>query len=126
MTIEPVDPATAAQAFRVCPDPLGNGATDLEAMAQRSDCVRVTGADGELVMALQLRHGPERDVLWVAGAAGQGASDWTRNGLAVAEHKARACRANAVGFQTARRGLVKRAQAGGYRVAGYILIKDLT
>lgn len=125
MTLEPVDPATAAHAFRVCPDPLGRGFTDLDHLAHSSDCVRVSGAAGELFMALQLRRGLERDVLWINGAAGQGASDWTRNGLAVAEHQAAQCRAHAVGFQTARRGLVKRAQASGYRVAGYILMKEL-
>lgn len=125
LILQKVDPATVAQLLSVCPDPLGQGMTDIEAMAARSDCLRVTGPAGDLVMALQLRTGTERSVLWIAGAAGQGATDWTYNGLAVAEHKAAACGAQAVAFQTARRGLVRRAEASGYRVAGYILIKEL-
>lgn len=125
LTVQAIDAATAAQLLRVCPDPLGTGATDVDALAQRSDCVRIVGQGGDLVLALQLRQGPGRDVLWIAGAAGQGAHDWTHNGLAVAEHNARQCRAHAVAFQTARKGLVRRAQAKGYRVTGYILTKDL-
>lgn len=125
MTVQPIPAAQAAELFRACPDPLGEGATDLHALADRSACYLVKGEAGTLAMALQMRVGLTRDVFWINAAAGQGANDWTRNGLAVAEFKARECRAHAVGFQTARRGLVRRAQAQGYRLAGFILLKDL-
>jgi hypothetical protein len=34
-------------------------------------------------------------------------------------------RFRSIGFQTARRGLVKKAEQHGYRVAAYIMRKDL-
>ena len=62
--------------------------------------------------------------LWVQAAGGYGKYDLTSLILAKTERLA-AGKFNSVGFQTRRRGLVKKASALGYKVDGYILRKLL-
>lgn len=66
-------------------------------------------------------HGGE---LWVQAAGGNARADLTRIGLAAIEYQA-AGKFQSVGFQTRRTGLVKKAQALGYTIDGYILRKTL-
>ncbi|MDO9011331.1 MAG: hypothetical protein Q7U78_05925 [Gallionella sp.] len=61
--------------------------------------------------------------LWVQAAGGSGAVDLSAFGLAVIEQQAAAAGLGSVGFQTRRRGLVRKAARAGYQVDGYIMRK---
>lgn len=63
------------------------------------------------------------DTVCIHGAAGLAAEDLTAIGLALIEECARQAGARQVKFQTARRGLVRKAEKAGYMVAGWILKK---
>lgn len=76
---------------------------------------------GRLLMVLDLRG----DLLWIGGAVGKGSGDLTAAGLAFAEATARQAGCMAVGFQTARRGLVRKALRLGYVADGFQLKKAL-
>lgn len=76
---------------------------------------------GRLLMVLQLRGSQ----LWIQGAVGTGSGDLTLNGLQFAEATARKVGCTSVGFQTARRGLVRKATRLGYRADGSQLTKAL-
>lgn len=65
----------------------------------------------------------DNGVAWIDAAKGTGATDWTAHLLPIIEAQAAGCKA--VGFQTARRGLVKKARQQGYTVTGWILKKKL-
>lgn len=76
---------------------------------------------GRLLMVLQLR-GPQ---LWIQGAVGNGPGDLTQDGLQFVEATARQAGCTSVAFQTARRGLVRKATRMGYRAEGSQLTKAL-
>lgn len=63
--------------------------------------------------------------LWIQGAGGADSADLTQAGLAACEIEARGRGLESVGFQTRRRGLVKKAIKAGYEIDGYILRKRL-
>lgn len=63
--------------------------------------------------------------LWIQAAGGKDAQDLTRLGLAAIEAQGKAARFESVGFQTRRKGLVKKAQALGYEIDGFILRKKI-
>lgn len=79
------------------------------------------GDGGKLALALM----PIARELWVQAAGGLGNSDLTRAGLEHTEERAAAGGFQSVGFQTRRKGLVKKAQAQGYQIDGYILRKKI-
>jgi hypothetical protein len=62
--------------------------------------------------------------LWVQAAGGRSAQDLTKVGLAKIESQA-AGLYESVGFQTRRRGLVRKAQREGYEIDGYIMRKKI-
>lgn len=115
----------AAQAFAVLAgmDPAGQ-ATPASA-ASSGECYRVQAERGALCYSVSFTDA----TAWIHGAAGQG-QGMTAEGLAMIEAQAitRGCRR--VGFQTIRRGLVRRALRQGYRItsnvgAGFVLVKQL-
>lgn len=61
--------------------------------------------------------------LWIQAAGGKAKIDLTDLGLGAIEAQAKAARFESVGFQTRRKGLVKKAIAHGYEIDGYILRK---
>lgn len=79
--------------------------------------------DGELVFTVRAQNG----VFWIDGAIGQAGQggDMTAQGLGFLEAMAKAAQCASIGFATARAGLVKKAERQGYRVAGWILKKQL-
>lgn len=120
-----VTAAEAAQSFAVLQgmDPAGQSAP--EGAARAGECYRLQAGPGSLVYAVSFTDG----TAWIHAAAGQG-QGMTAEGLAMIEAQAivRGCRR--VGFQTIRRGLVRRAMRQGYRITsnvgtGFVLVKEL-
>lgn len=88
--------------------------------ARCGQCYAATSENGsQAVYVVRVENG----VAWVDAAKGFGATDWTAALLPIVELQAKGLAA--VGFQTARRGLVRRAQQQGYHIAGYIMKKGL-
>lgn len=84
-------------------------------VAQAGQCFALSFPHGSAVLSV----GNEGGVLWCYGLAGQG-RDMTRAADAVLCRIARLSGFQRIGFQTARRGLVRRCRALGYTVAGQI------
>lgn len=63
--------------------------------------------------------------LWIQAAGGAAKIDLTIFGLALIEQQAKGAALKSVGFQTRRRGLVRKAIKAGYQVDGYILRKKI-
>lgn len=123
VTLSRVEPDVAASLLRGAErfDPRGIATqADVEVMCQEGACFAATHASGaQAVYVLRVRNGQA----WVDAAAGSGQVDLTALLLPVIELQA--ARLSSVAFQTARPGLVRKAQRAGYRVAGWILKKDV-
>ena len=122
----PVAREQAARAFAACAglDPEQNATP--ESAAASGECFRLDMDTGQVFFALEFA-GP---VGWIHAAAGNGGG-MTAAALAAIERKALAEGCQVVGFQTVRRGLVRRAKKHGYRItrqvgAGFVLEKALT
>lgn len=83
--------------------------------------MRVTTEAGALVFVATKRASN----LWIEAAQGQGAQDFTALGLELAQRTAQHTGCESVSFQTARRGLVKKAEQHGFKVVGWILKKEV-
>ena len=117
--------AHAAQAFAGLAGMDPERAQTPQGAARAGECYRMQGTRGELVYSVSFGHG----VAWINAAAGQG-TGLTAEGLSMIEAQAitRGCRR--VGFQTLRRGLVRRARQQGYRITsavgdGFVMVKDI-
>lgn len=95
------------------------GPSDIDAMTKRGQCFAATSDNAQSIYVLQVDNG----ICWVNAMQGRGNLDWIAHILPIIEAQAKGCKA--VGFETKRRGLVKKAQKQGYRVTGWILKKDL-
>lgn len=91
---------------------------DILAMCQQEDCRRVVGAQGSAVVVSFEQNG----VLWVDAAKAEGASVRLTDLL---DDLLTESGAQSIAFMTQRRGLVRRALARGYRVAGFVLKKEI-
>lgn len=111
MLIERIPNHEAAQAFRACAGLDPEGIDTPESAAWAGLCLRLRIDTGELVLSVGHRAG----ALWCFGAAGQGRG-MTGAGLDCLERLARDSGLTRVGFQTVRRGLVKRATVRGYKI----------
>lgn len=87
--------------------------------AKHGQCYAATSERGQAVYVVRIENG----VAWVDAAKGFGATDWTAALLPIVEMQAKGLAS--VGFQTKRRGLVRRAEKQGYHIAGYIMKKEL-
>lgn len=114
--LTPVSREHAAQAFQNVPDPTGKSTPESLAAGPAFE-LRTSGGSG--VFSLE-RCG---NSLWVTAASGRADDDLTAIGLELIEETARQAGCDEVGFQTARPGLVRKAQKQGYQVAGWILKK---
>jgi hypothetical protein len=87
-----------------------------------SDCqfFRLDSAQGVFAYALK-QVGNE---IWIQAAGGMAKIDLTALGFKAIEQQAAAAGFKSVGFQTRRRGLVKKALAHGFKIDGYILRKS--
>jgi hypothetical protein len=121
ITIKPISAAKAATWYEGLkyPDGLEESALDI---ANTSMNFEISGEHGKGVFALK-RKG---ETCWVDAARGTGNYQWLPIGLGAIEAAAKEGGFVRVGMQTARRGLVKQAQALGYEIEGYILKKILT
>lgn len=124
-TLTSMPSSEAAQAFAVLQGMDPEGVQTPEGAARSGECYRLQGERGAVVYAVSFTDA----TAWIHGAAGQG-QGMTAEGLAMIEAQAitRGCRR--VGFQTIRRGLVRRAMRQGYRItsnvgAGFVLVKSL-
>lgn len=124
VSVSRIDAGTAAAflAELAGSDPRGIvTAESLHQSAQRGHCFSVNHASGaQAVYIIAVENGQA----WVTACRGEGgAVDFTKTLLPAIEHQAQGLAA--VAFQTARPGLVRKAQAMGYQVTGWILKKDL-
>lgn len=125
-TIESVAPLDAQRAYSCCKfiDPEGKATPQSVALAGQS--FRLQTKTGSLVYTVSMF---DRE-LWIDGAVGAGRG-MTRAGLIVIEAMAASWGCQSVGFQTARRGLIKLAKLAGYEAwhpigTGLILKKKIT
>lgn len=94
-------------------------AADVAPACSAANCFEVIGDDAAAVYVVAVRNG----VAWIEAAAGRGSMDLTAALDALICGQSQGLQA--VGFQTARLGLVRKAQRRGYRVAGWIMKKEL-
>lgn len=92
----------------------------LETILKGCEFFILEGSQDRLAFALT-GQGSE---LWIQAAGGTGNMNLTRLIIKSAEQLAKGTHTS-VGFQTRRRGLVKKAQALGYEIDGYIMRKKL-
>lgn len=115
---------TAARAFQACAGLDPDGVETPDSAAHAGDCYAISGRNGVLVLSIRIEDG----TAWIVAAAGTG-EGMTADGLRAVEAYGRSRGCRAVGFQTLRRGLVKQAQALGYRAEpherGHLLAKEL-
>lgn len=125
LTPQPIAAELAALALAGCErlDPTGmTDAAGILAMCQGGACFAL--GDGERVGLVYVLRAQNR-VLWVDAARGTGPVNLTAElDLALAE-QARRHGMRAVAFQTARPGLVRKMRSRGYKVAGWIMSKEL-
>lgn len=102
-------------------DPSGL-AHDARQIARAGKCFAIEGEDGEAVYVVKVARGQA----WIVAAQGRGQIDMTEViDLAISEQAKRTPGTHSMGCQTARRGLVKKLTAKGWRVTGWILRKDI-
>ncbi len=122
----PVAREQAARAFAACAGLDPERIATPESAAASGECFKLDTDTGGLFVALSFAD----RIGWIHAAAGTGCG-MTAAGLAAIERKALAEGCQVVGFQTVRRGLVRRAKKHGYRItrqvgAGFVLEKALT
>ena len=91
----------------------------MTAIAERGQCFQAVAEKSSAVYVLEVNSGHA----WVSACKGCGPVAWRAVLLPVIEQQATGCKS--VGFQTARRGLVRAAEKQGYEVTGWILRKKL-
>jgi hypothetical protein len=122
LTVREIDADAAAAALgRVAAlDPRGIGTDDDVLHAARTGrCFELSGDDVRAVYVLQMNDG----AVWVQALQGAGPLDLAAIVDEVIAAQAEGC--GSVAFQTARPGLMRKALKRGYRVAGWIMKKDL-
>jgi hypothetical protein len=117
--LTPLDQAQAQAAFTVTPVPDPSGMSTPESLAAAGQAFELSAAGGSGVFVVT-KKGTR---LWIEAAAGAAADDLTAMGLELIEEMAQRAECIEVAFQTARPGLVRKANQRGYQVAGWILKK---
>ena len=94
------------------------GHADFAGILEAGQCFKVIDQAGATVGAYVLRaKGSE---VWISAAAGRAGVDLTAGMFALIEQQSG--QFDSIGFQTKRRGLVKKAQRHGYEIAVYIML----
>lgn len=122
MAFEALTPITEAEAAEYLvqnpvPDPTGQATPESMAAAGQAFELEAGGGGGVFIVR---KIGPQ---LWIEAGAGRAADDLTQIGLQLIEEMARRAGCTEVAFQTARRGLVHKAESMGFEVAGWIIKK---
>lgn len=125
MALEALNPLTEAEAVEALrlnqvPDPTGQSTPESLAAAGQAFQLDAGGGSGVFVIKKNGRQ------LWIEAGVGRSPDDLTELGLQLIEEIARRSDCDEVAFQTARRGLVKKAEMAGYQVAGWILKKKVS
>lgn len=117
--LTPLSESEAATAFSVThvPDPRGTSTPESLAAAGQAFELSADGGSGVFVVR---KDGHQ---LWIQAAAGAAADNLTDMGMELFDEMARQAECTEVAFQTARPGLVKKANQRGYVVAGWIMKK---
>lgn len=130
MNIQPIPAGEALRAFQACEGLDPEGQATPASVVLSGVCLRVTRDDGAaVVVSLSASH---EGVLWVHAAVGGDAARSMCPDLVQAFDKiARQSGCWAVGFQTMRRGLLRRVRPLGFLVvdtvgAGWVLNKAVT
>ena len=118
--LTPLEPSQAEPHYCGIVDPAGMATP--RSVAQTGQAYRLQTTAGELVFNVTKTAS---GAMWIEAAAGNGADDLTAAGFEMIEAIAQAAAAHSVGFQTARPGLVRKAQRHGYEVVGWILKKAM-
>lgn len=105
--VSEADACAHLSSFRLV-DPLGQAT--VQSAVRGCSCWRLSSPAGSVVFALSVRDGRA----WVHAAAGRTSASMTRATFDAIEAVARGAGATWLGFQTARRGLVRRARASGF------------
>lgn len=101
-------------------DPAGTSTpADVERIAREGMSFAATADNAQAVYTIHVKNG----VAWIDACKGNGPVPWSDVLFAVIEAQSKGCAA--VGFQTARPGLVRQAKRHGYEVTGWILKKAL-
>lgn len=116
-TIDEVRPLLA----RVNSTKVSSGKHCIEALMRQGQCWKIS-EQGVVTGALVTRADGRE--LWILAAAGRSDADLTEIMVRHLEQTA-AGRFDSIGFQTKRRGLVRKTQKHGFEVAGYIMRKKL-
>lgn len=122
ISLSRLEPRFAAQLLAGCERLDASGRTGpgaIERMAARGQCFAATAPHAKAVYVVTVENG----IAWISACKGAGPVDWSALLLPVIEAQAKGCAA--VGFQTARAGLVRKAKKQGYAVTGWILKKEL-
>lgn len=124
MALEALTPLTEAEAVEALrlhqvPDPTGQSTPESLAAGGHAFAGKAGGGEGLFVVKKNGRQ------LWIKAATGQSADDLTELGLGLVEEIARQLDCDEVAFQTARRGLVHKAEPLGFEVAGWIMKKKV-
>lgn len=128
LALNRVDPDLASALLSRCRrfiDPRGaQTQADIPAMARRGQCFTAVQGDSQAVYVFHVSGA----VAWIDAAMGAGPADWSGLLLPAIEGQAKGCAR--VEFQTARRGLRRRAERQGYSVretlpGGWVMGKDL-
>lgn len=122
MHAQRIEPSQAAQRLRGLShmDPRGLASeADTLPMCEAGECWDVQSEQGGRAVVV-IQRTPS-GLLWIDAAAGQGGGDLTHT----IDRLAASIGGQSIAFQTRRRGLVRRTEALGYHVAGYIMRKDL-
>lgn len=98
-----------------------DGAQPVASYVAGCSCFRVSLPSGSFVFALSVRD-EAPGWAWVRAAAGESTASMCREGFPIIERVARAYGATWLGFQTARRGLVRRARSCGFRLRADSLV----
>ena len=117
-----LNPRTAAERLAGLAELDPRGLTteaDILPMCEAGLCVEVADDSGAAVVVVRL--GNPAGIAWIDAAGGGGGRDLCQ----AIDDAVSELPINAVAFQTARPGLVRRAKRNGYRVTGYILRRDL-
>ncbi|WP_302172874.1 hypothetical protein [uncultured Hydrogenophaga sp.] len=124
-TLTRVPASEAAQAFAKLADMDPTGQQTPQGAARAGECFRIEGTRGLARCAVSFRD----STAWIHAAVGEG-EGMTADALSIIEAQALVQGCRRVGFQTIRRGLVRRALRLGYRITsnvgtGFVLVKQI-
>jgi LDH2 family malate/lactate/ureidoglycolate dehydrogenase len=126
MEVQEIDRTTAAIMLAPCAGLDAAGSCTVNTVVNRCKNYRVQVEQGACVLCVR----KQGCMLWVDGLAGHGHEDMTAAAFSAAKRFAHQKKCTAIGFQTMRRGLVRKCKKLGFEVVrpvgrGFILECEL-